>query len=155
MQNCCIRNDSLYRRFYLWLSYKKAYNKYSLISEYTIYLSGGVLRLTKGLVVREGIVSINKARSYAKRNKLPFIDLRQGITFANVEQLNKNLSMAVSVTFRRPLRANINSFFNGECFGKSFVAMVPHDFINDFLITTKKSPMNILSALTENESQLM
>jgi len=116
---------------------------------------GGVLELKKGLVVREGVVSILKVRRYAKRNKIPFIDLRDGISFASVEQLNTHLSLAVSNTFRRPLRASIDSFFSGECLGKRFVAMVPHDFINDFIKTTKKSPTGILDALINNESKIM
>jgi len=113
------------------------------------------MNLSKGLVVREGIIEVRKARRYARKNKIPFIDLRQGLVFANVEQLSINLSVMISNAFRRPLRANIDSFFDGECFGKRFVAMVPHDFINDFAITTKKSPMSILSALNNNESRLV
>ena len=111
--------------------------------------------LSKGLVVREGIIEIRKVRKYAKKNGIPFIDLREGIIFANVEQLNTHLSTAISNVFRRPIRANIDSFFNGRCFGKEFVAVVPHNFINDFAITTKKSPITILNTLCTNESNLV
>lgn len=111
--------------------------------------------MSRGLVVREGIVDIRRVRRYAKKNSLPVIDLRNGIIFANVEQLSSHLSIKISHAFRRPLRANINSFFNGECFGKSFVAIVPHNFINDFAITTKSSPEDILDALNVNESVLV
>ncbi len=110
--------------------------------------------MSRGLVVREGAVSLTKAQIYAKRNKMPFIDLRTGVSFANIEQLSKNLSMVVSNAFRRPVRASIDSFFKGECLGKKFVAVIPHNFINDFMMTTKKSPINILNALSVNESIL-
>ena len=108
----------------------------------------------KGIVVREGAVEVGKVKRYAEKNKMPFIDLRQGLTFANVEQLNQNLSIMVSNAFRRPLRADINTFFKGECLGKSFAAVVPNDFVNDFMETTMKSPKDILEHLSENESFL-
>ncbi len=110
--------------------------------------------MSKGLVVREGAVEVLKVKRYAQKNNIPFIDLRQGISFANIEQLNQNLSLIVSNTFRRPLRADINSFLRGECFGKSFVAAIPNDFVSDFMETTKRSPKDILDYLSANESSL-
>ena len=107
--------------------------------------------MSKGLVVREGVIPISKIKNYAKKNKLPFIDLRRGIAFSSVEQLSRNLSMYVSNAFRRPVRVSLESFFRGECFGKKFVAVIPHNFINDFVINTKKSPESILSTLSSNE----
>lgn len=111
--------------------------------------------MSKGLVVREGVVDVKEVKRYARRNKIPFIDLRQGMNFANVEQLNRHLTLAVSNVYRRPVRANVKSFVNGECFGKKFVAVVPHNFVNDYAITTKKSPVNILNTLCDNESSFM
>lgn len=110
--------------------------------------------VTQGLVIREGIIDLIKARRYAERNKIPFIDLRESLSFANVEQLNQNLSIAVSNAFRRPVRADINNFFRGECFGKTFVAILAHNFINDFTETTQKSPKDIMNFLTVNEAIL-
>lgn len=111
--------------------------------------------MSKGIVVREGVVDVKKVKRYAKKNKIPFIDLRQGMNFANIDQLNRHLTLAISNVYRRPIRANVNSFFRGECFGKKFVAVVPHNFVNDYAITTKKSPATILNALCNNESLLM
>ena len=110
--------------------------------------------MSNGLVIREGVVTVHKARLYAKRNNIPFIDLRQGLSFANVEQLSNTLSASVSNAFRRPLRANIVNFFQGECFGKRFVAMIPHDFVNDYVLTIQKSPSSIVSLLSAHESVL-
>ncbi len=110
--------------------------------------------MSKGLVIREGAVPLNKVINYAKKNKLPIIDLRNKLSFANIEQLNNHLSLSISKTFRRPIRTSINDFLNGSCRGKPFVAIIPHDFITDLLITTKQLPKEVITKLTNNESML-
>ncbi len=108
--------------------------------------------MSNGLVIREGSIELRKVRNYANRQKIPFIDMREGISFANMEQLNQCLSMMVSNVFRRPIRISFDNFFKGECLGNKFVAVLPHDFINDFIITTKRMPGRILSDLRHNEA---
>ncbi|HLE06533.1 MAG TPA: hypothetical protein VI790_04210 [Candidatus Nanoarchaeia archaeon] len=110
--------------------------------------------MSKGLVVREGMVDLLKVRKYADRNKLPFIDLRQDLLFSSEEHLSNYLSMKISNTFKRPLRATLNSFFSGECFGKTFVAVLPYNFLTEFAMTIKKAPMGILEAITNNEATI-
>ncbi|MFA5406587.1 MAG: hypothetical protein WC307_04500 [Candidatus Nanoarchaeia archaeon] len=110
--------------------------------------------MSNGLVVREGSIDLKKARVYASRQRIPFIDLRDGLSYSNIDQLNQCLSVRISNVFRRPIRVSINSFFKGECLGNNFVAILPHDFVNDFMVTTKRMPGSIITDLNYNEAIL-
>ena len=110
--------------------------------------------MSNGLVVREGAVPLSRARKYAEKNKLPFIDLREDLAFTNNQQLSNHLSVRFSRTFRRPIRVTIESFFKGECFGKRFVAILPHDFLHEYVLSTKQAPKEILNSLSTHESRL-
>lgn len=122
---------------------------------YLIKSFWGVAKFMNGLVFREGVVDITKAKRYATKNKLPFIDLRRGVTFSSMDGFTKLISSKISDVFRRPLRIDLRSFLRGECNGKRFVAVLPHNFHEEIVLMTKRSSYEGKNSLIKCEESFL